>query len=242
MQKYKKCLPCESIYSSGPSFGLYPGLFTGFRGDTDKSKKLYVEAQAVYSKTWSEYDQHSFGWSIQPENKVSRRLSFAYDLMLEKSFKNLGFADLIVLPSESEIVFGKHDVTTVTNTLSGAFIFPANSYLTIRGRHYWSRAAYDGDYYRHRSEGSLIDIIYTGNKNFNANFLSIDFVYTWRFAPGSELSIIRKNAVFSEGNIIINKTMEDFRDLLSMLQTHSISLKILYYLDYQNFRKLFSSK
>ena len=129
----------------------------------------------------------------------------------------------------------------MSNRLS-ALIFTANSYLTIRGRHYWSRAAYDGNYYQLRSDGSLIETIYTGNKNVNTNFLNIDVVYNWRFAPGSELSLVWKNAIFSEGNIIVNKTMENFRDLLSMSQTNSISLKILYYLDYQNFRKLFSPK
>ncbi|MEZ4996895.1 MAG: DUF5916 domain-containing protein [Bacteroidales bacterium] len=80
------------------------------------------------------------------------------------------------------------------------------------------------------------------NSDVNSNFLNIDMVYTWRFAPGSELSLVRKNSIWSEGDVIIRSGLDNFADLLSMPQTNSISLKILYYLDYQNFRKVFRSK
>ncbi|MBE0679904.1 MAG: hypothetical protein IH592_14180, partial [Bacteroidales bacterium] len=143
------------------------------------------------------------------------------------------------------IVFGKRDISTLTNTLSGAFIFTASSYITLRARHYWSRADYDGTYYELQNDGSLNQITIMGmpeNDNVNTNYLNVDVVYTWRFAPGSELSLVWKNSIFSEGDIIIRNAMDNFTDLLSMPQTNSISLKILYYLDYQNFRKLFSSK
>ena len=67
-------------------------------------------------------------------------------------------------------------------------------------------------------------------------------VYTWRFAPGSELSLVWKNAIFSEGDVIIKNGLDNLEKLFAMPQTNSLSLKILYYLDYQNFKKLFSSK
>jgi len=131
---------------------------------------------------------------------------------------------------------------TLENTISGAFIFTANSYLSLRGRYYWSRAAYDGDYYDLVADGSLTPAIFGGDNDVNTNYLNIDVVYSWRFAPGSELSLVWKNAIFSESEIITNESIKNFRDLLSMPKTNSVSLKILYYLDYQNFRKLFSSK
>ncbi len=88
----------------------------------------------------------------------------------------------------------------MTNTLSGAFIFTAKSYLTLRGRYYWSRAEYDGNYYILQTDGSLNDTNYPGEANVNSNFMNIDMVYTWRFAPGSELSLVWKNAIASSGS------------------------------------------
>jgi len=224
-----------SIYYHRPA-----ALQVGFRGDTDKSKKFYVEAQLEYFNSWSGYNQKGIGWSLQPEYKVSRRLSFGYSLEYSKNLNDIGYVDESLL--YGDIVFGKRDVTTVTNTVSGAFIFTAKSYLTLRGRYYWSRAEYDGSYYILQNDGSLNDASYPGESNVNSSFMNIDMVYTWRFAPGSELSLVWKNAIASSGGLIINNPFDNLRDLLGMPQSNSISLKILYYLDYQNFKKLFSSK
>jgi len=218
-----------------------PAVEVGFRGDTDKSKRFYIEGNAEYMKAWSDYGQHGYMWSVQPEFKVNRRFSFDYSIGVEKIFNDIGF--VMAHPTEG-ITFGERDLTTITNTVSGAFIFSANSYLTLRGRHYWSRADYDGNYLTLQSDGSLLDRIYStpvNNSDVNTNFLNIDMVYTWRFAPGSELSLVWKNAIWSEGEVIISDGFENFGDLLSNPQTNSISLKILYYLDYQNFRKLFKT-
>ena len=216
-----------------------PAVAIGYRGDTDMSKKLYAEVQVQYYKSWSDYDQYGYAFSIQPLYKASRRFSFNYAFGFEKLVNDIGYAGT---EADNEIIFGKRDVTTMENTLSGAFIFTANSYLTLRGRYYWSRADYDGDYYRLQDDGSLTEIIYTGNNDVNTNFLNMDVVYTWRFAPGSEMSVVWKNAIYSEGDVIIDDSFENLGNLLSKPQTNSISLKILYYLDYQNFKKLFSSK
>jgi hypothetical protein len=216
-----------------------PGMEFRLRGDTDRSKKLYVEAELEYFKNWSAYNQRGFAWSLAPEYKVSRRFSFGYSLDISRGFNDIGYVDATIF---DDIIFGKRDVTTITNTLSGAFIFTADSYLTLRGRYYWSRAEYDGDYFLLQNDGGLMDSFYPGAPNVNSNFLNIDMVYTWRFAPGSELSLVWKNAIASSGSLIVYNGFDNLRDLLQTPQTNSISLKILYYLDYQNFRKLFSSK
>lgn len=215
------------------------GLVLGLRGDTDKSKKLYLNAEAFFEKKLPVSEQHSFGWSLAPEFKVSRKFSFNYSLDFSQSFNDIGF---VSNSGNNEIIFGKRNVTTVSNTLSGAFIFTADSYLTLRGRYYWSRAEYYGDYFILLSNGSLQNTDYSGIADVNSSFLNIDMVYTWRFAPGSELSLVWKNAIMSSGPVIMNDAFRNFQDLLGMPQTNSISLKILYYLDYQNLRKLLSSK
>ncbi|MCU0459390.1 MAG: carbohydrate binding family 9 domain-containing protein [Bacteroidales bacterium] len=217
-----------------------PAFEARFRGDTDKSKRLYLEVNGEFMNAWSDYGQYGYSWSLQPEFKASRRFSFDYAIAVEKMFNDIGF---VTTDPVEGITFGKRNLTTITNTLSGAFIFSSNSYLTLRGRHYWSKADYDGSYYMLQSDGGLSDrTTAVDNRDVNTNFLNIDMVYTWRFAPGSELSLVWKNSIWSEGDVIIRSGFDNFADLLSMPQTNSISLKILYYLDYQNFRKVFRSK
>ena len=216
-----------------------PGLMIGFRGDTDMSKKLYTELNIEYGINSSEYDQRGYGCSIQALYKVSRKFSINYSFAMERLINDIGY---VGPGTGDDIFFGKRGVSTIEHTLSGAFIFTANSYLTLRGRYYWSKADYGGDYFLLLDDGTLESSAFGGTSDLNTNFLNIDMVYTWRFAPGSELSLVWKNAIFSEGDVIINDAWENFTGILSMPQTNSISLKILYYLDYQNFRKLFSSK
>jgi hypothetical protein len=220
-----------------------PAFNARLRGDTDKSKRFYLAGNAEYMKGWSDNRLHAYLWSLQPEFKVNRHFSVNYSIAVEKVFNDIGF---VPDGTEEEITFGKRDVTTITNTFSGAYIFSSSSYLTLRCRHYWSRADYDGSYFFLQPDGSLLRIIgpdpIGNSSDVNTNFLNIDLVYTWRFAPGSELSLVWKNSIYSEGDVIINSGFDNFADLLSMPQTNSISLKILYYLDYRNFRKLFKSK
>jgi hypothetical protein len=221
-----------------------PAFEAGFRGDTDKSKRLYFQAEAEYYRARSDYNQYGYAWAVQSEIKVSRRLSFDYSVAVDRMFNDIGYLTRSLF-NEHDIIFGKRDVNTLTNTLSGSFIFTSDSYLTLRMRHYWSRADYDDSYFKLNYDGSLNQLpenFTMPDSDVNTNCLNIDLVYTWRFAPGSELSLVWKNAIFSEGDTIIRNGFDNFGKLLSMPQTNSISLKILYYLDYQNFRRLFSSK
>ncbi|MBE0667214.1 MAG: carbohydrate binding family 9 domain-containing protein, partial [Bacteroidales bacterium] len=92
-----------------------PGMEFRLRGDTDRSKKLYVEAELEYFKRWSAYNQRGFAWSLAPEYKVSRRFSFGYALDISRDFNDIGYVDASIY---DDIIFGKRDVTTITNTLS----------------------------------------------------------------------------------------------------------------------------
>ncbi len=216
-----------------------PGFMIGVRGDTDKSKKLYAELNVEYGNNSSDYDQRGYWWSAQALYKLSRKLSVNYSFAMERLINDIGY---VGYGTGDEIFFGKRGVSTIEHTLSGTFIFTANSYLSLRGRYYRSKADYDGDYFLLLDDGTLESSEFGGTSDLNTNFLNIDMVYTWRFAPGSELSIVWKNAIMSFTDYIIENPGDNFRDMLDQPQSNSISLKILYYLDYQNLRKLFSSK
>ncbi|MCK7531068.1 MAG: DUF5916 domain-containing protein [Marinilabiliales bacterium] len=112
--------------------------------------------------------------------------------------------------------------------------------MSLRGRYYWSKADYDGDYFLLLDDGTLDPCSLWGASDMNRNYLNIDMGYTWRFAPGSELSLVWKNAITSFTDYIIESPGDNFSNMLDGPQSNSISLKILYYLDYQNFKKLFS--
>jgi hypothetical protein len=137
-----------------------------------------------------------------------------------------------------DIYFGKRNNKTLTNTFSTGYIFTANSYLTFRLRHYWSVADYTNDFYLLRQDGKLDgNTTYTGNHDNNYNSFNIDMVYNWRFAPGSDITIVWKNAIYSSGDYIFNNLSDNLHYMFDSPQSNSLSIKVLYYLDYQYLKK-----
>jgi hypothetical protein len=103
--------------------------------------------------------------------------------------------------------------------------------LTLRGRHYWSRAEYL-DYFRLQENGTLTRVDYDQNSSLNFNVFTADMQFVWYFAPGSELSIVWKNYIRTSNAQLDITYFDDFRNTLRSPQANSFSLRVLYYLDY----------
>ncbi|MBL4706079.1 MAG: hypothetical protein JKY54_16250 [Flavobacteriales bacterium] len=73
------------------------------------------------------------------------------------------------------------------------------------------------------------------NTNFNA--FNIDMVYRWVFAPGSELSLVYKTSLLTFNNDVSKSYSDNFKNTIESPQSKSLSLKILYYIDYLSFKK-----
>jgi hypothetical protein len=142
-------------------------------------------------------------------------------------------ACLMVVPV---ITFGNREQTTIENLLNLSYIFNNRTSLSFRLRHYWSQADYD-QYYNLEQSGFLTPSDYQVNRDVHFNSLNIDMVYTFYFAPGSEMTIGWKNIIAQRGD----ETLYNYIDILnSTFETrafNSISVKILYYLDYMYFKR-----
>ena len=88
------------------------------------------------------------------------------------------------------------------------------------------------DFFELDDEGLLFESDYTGGHDQNFNAFNIDLVYTWEFSPASELSIVWKNAILNSSGVVSDAFFSNFSETIQSPQTNSISLKLLYYLDY----------
>jgi hypothetical protein len=103
-------------------------------------------------------------------------------------------------------------------------------------RHYWYKGFYS-EFFNLEENGRLSSANHNQNHDFNFNTFNVDLVFNWEFAPGSNLSLVWKNAILTDENIILNNFLDNFRQSLQAEQLNQISLKILYYLDYSMFTK-----
>ena len=83
-----------------------------------------------------------------------------------------------------------------------------------------------------QKDGYLQTTDYTRNEDINYTTWTSDIAFNWWFAPGSQLSLVWKNAIENEDNVLINHWRDNIEESFSLLQQNSISLKVVYYLDY----------
>lgn len=180
-----------------------------------------------------EFKTETFSYTIAPRYRVSNQLSFVHSFKLNLNSNEIGFADRV----SSDIVFGNREVTTVENVFTSDYVLSRDMYFSFRMRQYWSRGEYS-TFFRLLEDGLLEkNYPYEGNRNFNFNSFNIDFVYTWLFAPGSSLNIVWKNALIHEQRGLVDNYFDNFGLLKDAPKYNSLSLKILYYLDYQQIRR-----
>jgi hypothetical protein len=147
----------------------------------------------------------------------------------------IGYADIY---NDTTVIFGKRNVSTITNTLTGKYLFKNNLSLNLKVRHYWSKGKYSY-YYILDTDGHISESTeYTKNNDFNSNFFNVDLVFSWIFSPGSSLSIVWKNAIAPpEDQDPEKRFLVNLKDTFNSPQHNTISVKALYYIDYQMIRK-----
>lgn len=190
------------------------------------SKALAVDAWVGISTITRRQSQWR-GGGFSPRWRVNNRWLMSYNLELNYNINNHGFADF---DTNDDPVFGKRDRNTVTNTFYSSYIFSRDLESDIRIRHYRSSVEYLA-FFDLMEDGNLSPRDYDENLNTVFNAFTIDAVMTWRFAPGSEMNITWKNAIYADGDDPSLTYLDDLRNLPSLDQSNSISLKLLYYVD-----------
>jgi hypothetical protein len=178
---------------------------------------------------------------ISPRFRVNDHLFITYVYSWQNHFNDLGFASFY----EDEPLFGRRDVISHTNVLTVNYAFNPIMNMSCRVRHYWGYSKYR-EFFRLEEDGYLSASDFEGfvnedgentahssvDRNFNS--FTVDLVYRWIFTPGSELTIVWKNAIIQSqfGDPVPVGLRDDLDFTFRQPQQNSISLKVLYFLDY----------
>jgi len=202
----------------------------------DYRKKLAIDA-SITGYLAPQYHSSAFGITVEPRYRISDRLFLIYHFLYEKVLNDVGYVlDSTGVEGNTVILFGRRDRQTITNILEANFMFNSKMSVNLRGRHYWVSAPYFS-FYQLQSDGTLNPVDYAGNADINFNQFNIDLSYVWNFAPGSQLSVVWKNAITTYGNLITPNFFKDLGNTLSSPASNSFSIRILYYLDALYFKK-----
>ena len=219
-----------------------PLSYTGsFRFGTDSRKMFrYAENFTITSTPGNNNLDYSFEYI--PRLRLSDRFQMSLDLYTEQNLNNYGWVETAVdSMNNTTIYFGRRDIITWNNIVQATYIFNTKMSLSLRLRHYWSEAKYL-EYYTLNHDGSLDKSNYSKDNNIDFNAFSVDLQYIWYFAPGSEISLVWKNQILSQGTEIRGGYFNNLGNTLGSPQTNSFSIRVLYYLDYVYLKKWFGKK
>lgn len=202
---------------------------------TDYRKMVALD---VNGGAWAgnQYNQSGFWFGFSPRIRLWNRFLTVYDFNSDNDFNSIGYVHKN--DAEDTIVFGRRNYRMLQQSISMDYIFNPKASLTLYLRHYWSRVSYK-DFWTLENDGSLKpNPTYIENEDINFNAFSIDLAYTWQFAPGSEMSIVWKNNINSHNDEIVKSFRDNMNHTFSDLGRNSISIRILYYLDYMQMKNL----
>lgn len=194
---------------------------------------VYVDGNLNFSRSRVLDGQNTYYVSVTPTFRISDRIKVAAGLGWGADHSGVSY---VRNPDDETIHFGQRSTRTLVPIIKGTVMFSNALSLSLNLRHYWSRVEYSGDYYLLGRDGELKrspDIAPTQNINYNA--FTLDTQLTWNFAPGSQLSLVWKNAIDSYRDAVFQDYFENTRFVFNQPQVNSISVKILYYLDHRAF-------
>ncbi len=210
-------------------------FFTELKISSNTTRKFIASADFLYGNYMKAIvDNPQYETILSMYYRQSNHLSFTYNFTHLLHEAELGWCTFDELNNP---VFGNRKRITITNLLTVRYIIKLNMSIDLRLRHYWDRAQYK-NYYALNSDGTLKwNDAYKTYNNFNYNLFNVDLIYNWFFAPGSSLSIVYKNNIENEIPYVYANFNNNFSNTLNAPQTNSLTLKLLYFIDYLYFTK-----
>ncbi|UFK98157.1 DUF5916 domain-containing protein [Kaistella faecalis] len=205
--------------------------------NTDNRRKFRINTYIDYY-AYDEKGRYQLIYQLNPSYKFSDKLRLYYDANFNYQNNDRGF----VGKNSSEIFMGNRNRFTVENGISSQYTFNNKMALNLSFRHYFSQVTYKG-FSTLNANGSVTDTsLFTENRDGTFNSWNVDLRYSWWFAPGSQLTLLYRNAVGSyleESGIGIK---ENFNRLFNEPMVDNISLKLTYYIDYNQAKNWLKKK
>jgi hypothetical protein len=206
----------------------------GFYVGTDSRKKLRFTVNSNF-RNFSETGRHRLNIFFSPRYRVNDKLNFQLTFSPSWSNREVGYVNAFTpeAATEKSVIFGTRDRTTIELNLTSNYTFNENMALSFRMRHYWSKAEYER-FNLLAADGTLAATDYLRNHDTDYDAFNIDMIYRWRFAPGSDLFIVWKNSIYEFEDRVQVNYFRNWDQLLKAPQSNSLSIKLIYFLDYNN--------
>jgi len=228
-------------FSKSPGFQYVGGFIS-----TDYRKTLALDVRTTRG-VGLRSDIRYLNIEFEPRWRVNDQLLLILGFEFESLTNNNNFVNRngynedIPEIGEGDILYGLRDRFTWNNTISANYVLSNTSSITLNLRHNHDEVEWH-DLGKLNTEGWIDPIAFDGKVdgkdvfNRNVNFLNMDLQFIKRFAPGSDIIFVWKKLLFGSDEEFERSYLGNLRNLGEHFQSNSISLRIVYFLDYQTFR------
>lgn len=212
-----------------------PGYFDSWIWyESDSRKKLQYYVNIDYY-AYNEKGRNKVIPSVFLRYRFNDKFNVIWQFNPVFSNNEIGFAG----NDGTNIFMGRRQRNTYENSLTSQFSFNDKMTLSLAFRHYFSDVTYK-QFYTLNQDGNLTDYNnFTNNLNGTYNSWNVDIRYSWWFAPGSQLTLLYRNAVSNYQDISRQSFGDNFSTLFNEPMTNNISLRLTYFLDYNRAKNWF---
>ena len=191
-------------------------------------------------------DWWEWGYDTELRFRLSNQLNLIHEWNQNLQYNSEGYAVSFGTPADEfeGILFGNRDRLTTTQSLGIEYTATNRMGLTFQLRHYNAKIKYN-DFAQLMSNGRLsyidnysgLDIDGNSAYDINYNAFTIDMLVRWVYLPGSELNFVWKNSIFTSDKMVFDDYWNTLNNTLQNGPINTLSLKIIYWLDYQYLKK-----
>ncbi|HYK76876.1 MAG TPA: DUF5916 domain-containing protein [Daejeonella sp.] len=204
----------------------------GMNLSSNYSKRYSAGVYSFFNKKQL-FDGVGYDMGFYQNFRISNKFKISNELGYSPRYNYAGWVGKV----NGQTIFSRFERQTIENSFDVNYTFNTKMNITLSARHYWSNRQ-NKDFYKLLADGHLEPISgVTNTYDRNFNTFNVDMNYTWRFAPGSELSVAWKKAALSSENELVKGYGQNLDHIFNAPQNNSLSLKVLYYLDYLQLRK-----
>ncbi|MBA4166249.1 MAG: hypothetical protein H0X41_01650, partial [Chitinophagaceae bacterium] len=233
----------SSIYAT-PRLKLRrsPYYYLFASGNTDTRKRWYFD----WSMGGSEGplpDDPFYKVSLEARYRFSDRLTITASVLRQHDHGQFGYSFTRDSATRAPVL-ARRQYTDVTSIISGIYNFTPRMNVTFRMRHYWNRIL-NTNLYDVKPDGywtGRVGAISPRELNVNYNIFNLDVFYTWDFRLGSRIIFAWKNSLGPSYEDYVNgsiyKTyLHNASRVLDIPHGNELTVRFIYFLDYQQFRK-----
>ncbi|WP_019037578.1 DUF5916 domain-containing protein [Psychroflexus tropicus] len=221
--------------------------FTNFGGflSSNYNRTFAIDLRSNVNTFFEEgRDSYGYNFRIEPRVRFNDFFFMVYEFSLDKRINDRGFSNFL----EGEPIFGERDRSIIVNSVSANYNFNPFHGLKLQLRHYWDTVLYDEFMYNLNDNGRLTEntnlpkSALPNNPDINFSTWNVDLNYSWQFAPGSFLTALYRNQLFSNTSEAQKNFETTFTDLFQQDIQHTVSIRLQYFFDVNTVRSVFKSE